>query len=37
MAIELTPDELRAIENAASKITGAGARYPENREQMTGR
>ncbi len=36
-AIELTPDDLREIENAASKITVHGARYPEKLEQMTGR
>jgi aryl-alcohol dehydrogenase-like predicted oxidoreductase len=35
--IELTPDDLREIENAASKITVQGARYPEKLEQMTGR
>src|SRR5467141_873845 len=36
-AIELTPDDLREIDSAASKITVQGARYPENLEQMTGR
>jgi aryl-alcohol dehydrogenase-like predicted oxidoreductase len=36
-AIELTPDDLRDIESAASKITVQGARYPEKLEQMTGR
>jgi aryl-alcohol dehydrogenase-like predicted oxidoreductase len=36
-AIELTPDDLREIENAASKITVQGARYPEKQAQMTGR
>src|SRR5664280_2667303 len=36
-AVELTPDDLRDIENAASKITVQGARYPEKLEQMTGR
>ena len=36
-AIELTPDDLREIENAASKITVQGARYPEKLEQLTGR
>lgn len=35
--IELTPDDLREIENAASKIEIQGARYPEKLEQMTGR
>jgi aryl-alcohol dehydrogenase-like predicted oxidoreductase len=36
-AVELTPDDLRDIDAAASKITVQGARYPENLEQMTGR
>src|SRR5438034_46411 len=36
-AIELTADDLREIESAASKITVHGARYPERLEQMTGR
>src|SRR5437870_11273625 len=36
-AIDLTPDDLREIDRAASKITVQGARYPENLEQMTGR
>src|SRR5947208_2660519 len=35
--IELTSDDLREIENAASKITVHGARYPEQLEQMTDR
>ena len=37
VAVELTPDELRDIESAASKITVQGARYPEHLERMTGR
>jgi aryl-alcohol dehydrogenase-like predicted oxidoreductase len=37
VAVELTPDDLREIEDAASKITVQGARYPEKLEQMTGR
>jgi aryl-alcohol dehydrogenase-like predicted oxidoreductase len=37
VAVELTPDDLREIESAASKITVQGARYPEKLEQMTGR
>jgi len=37
LAVELTPDDLREIEGAASKITVQGARYPERLEQMTGR
>ena len=36
-AVELTADDLREIETAASKITVHGARYPEHMEQMTGR
>ena len=37
VAVELTSDDLREIDSAASKITVQGARYPENLEQMTGR
>jgi aryl-alcohol dehydrogenase-like predicted oxidoreductase len=37
VAIELTPDDLRNINDAAAKITVQGARYPENLQQMTGR
>src|SRR6266516_3469199 len=36
-AIELTADDLREIESAASQIKVEGARYPERLEQMTGR
>jgi aryl-alcohol dehydrogenase-like predicted oxidoreductase len=36
-AINLTADDLREIESAASKITVQGARYPEPLERMTGR
>src|SRR5436309_11214062 len=35
--IELTSDDLRDIENTASKISVQGARYPEKLEQLTGR
>jgi aryl-alcohol dehydrogenase-like predicted oxidoreductase len=35
--VELTPDDLRDFDVAASKITVQGARYPEKMEQMTGR
>jgi aryl-alcohol dehydrogenase-like predicted oxidoreductase len=35
VAVELTPDDLRDIESAVSKITIQGARYPENVERMT--
>lgn len=36
-AIELTPDDVRDIEAAASKISIHGARYPEHIEQMSNR
>jgi aryl-alcohol dehydrogenase-like predicted oxidoreductase len=35
-AIKLTPDDLREIDTAASKITIQGARYPEALEKRTG-
>jgi aryl-alcohol dehydrogenase-like predicted oxidoreductase len=35
--VRLTPDDLREIESASSKIKVEGARYPEHIEQMTGR
>ena len=35
--IELTPEDLREIEDAASKISVQGARYPEHLERKTGR
>jgi aryl-alcohol dehydrogenase-like predicted oxidoreductase len=34
-AVELTPDDLREIENAASKIKVQGDRYPEELEKST--
>jgi aryl-alcohol dehydrogenase-like predicted oxidoreductase len=37
VSVELTSDDLREIESAASKITVQGARYPEKLEKMTGR
>jgi aryl-alcohol dehydrogenase-like predicted oxidoreductase len=37
VAVELTPDDLREIDSAASKITVQGARYPEHLERRTGR
>lgn len=37
VSVELTPDDLRDIDNAAAEITVHGARYPEKLEQMTGR
>lgn len=36
VAVELTPDDLREIESAASKISVQGARYPEHLERMSG-
>ncbi len=36
VAVELTSDDLREIENASSKIQVEGARYPEAIEKMTG-
>ncbi|MCX6246681.1 MAG: aldo/keto reductase [Bacteroidetes bacterium] len=35
--VEFTPDELREIEDASSKIRVQGDRYPEQMEKMTGR
>jgi aryl-alcohol dehydrogenase-like predicted oxidoreductase len=37
VSVELTPDDLRKIDDAASRITVRGERYPEHLEQMTGR
>jgi aryl-alcohol dehydrogenase-like predicted oxidoreductase len=37
VAVELTPEDLREIESASSKIKVQGARYPEKLEKMTGR
>ena len=37
VAVELTADDLREIENAAAKITVHGARYPEHLQQRVGR
>jgi aryl-alcohol dehydrogenase-like predicted oxidoreductase len=34
--VDLTPDDLRDIDSAASKIKLEGARYPERLEKMTG-
>jgi len=36
VAVELTADDLRDIDDAASKIKVEGARYPERLEKMTG-
>jgi aryl-alcohol dehydrogenase-like predicted oxidoreductase len=35
--VELTPDDLREIDNVTSQITVQGARYPENLQRMVGR
>jgi aryl-alcohol dehydrogenase-like predicted oxidoreductase len=35
--VELTSDDLRQIENAASRITVQGARYPEELQKLVGR
>ena len=37
LAVELNPEDLREINNAISKITIQGDRYPEALRQMTGR
>ena len=37
VAVELTAGDLREIDEAASRITVQGARYPEAMERMTGR
>jgi aryl-alcohol dehydrogenase-like predicted oxidoreductase len=37
VALALTPDDLREIDSAASKIKVQGTRYPEHLEQLTGR
>ena len=36
VAVELTSEDLRVIDSAASKITVQGARYPEDLEKRTG-
>src|SRR5205085_412034 len=37
VAIELTPDDLRQIDEAASNIPVQGARYPEEMQKLVGR
>jgi aryl-alcohol dehydrogenase-like predicted oxidoreductase len=37
VAVELTADDLREIESAASQITVQGARYPEHLQRLVGR
>jgi len=36
-AVELTPEDLRQLETAASKISVQGARYPEELQKLVGR
>jgi aryl-alcohol dehydrogenase-like predicted oxidoreductase len=36
-SVQLTPEDLREIESAASKITVQGARYPEQLQKLVGR
>jgi len=36
-AVELTPDDLRQIDNASSKIAVQGERYPENLQKLVNR
>jgi aryl-alcohol dehydrogenase-like predicted oxidoreductase len=36
-ALEVTPDDIREIESATSKITVEGARYPEHLQRLVGR
>jgi aryl-alcohol dehydrogenase-like predicted oxidoreductase len=36
-AIQLTPDDLREIDSAASKVSVQGARYPEHLNRLVGR
>jgi aryl-alcohol dehydrogenase-like predicted oxidoreductase len=35
--VQLSPDDLRELETAASKIAVQGARYPEELQKMVGR
>src|SRR5690349_10505668 len=36
-SVQLTPDDLRKLENAASKVIVQGARYPEHLQKLVGR
>ena len=36
-SVQLTPEDLRELEGAASKITVQGARYPEQLQKLVGR
>jgi aryl-alcohol dehydrogenase-like predicted oxidoreductase len=35
--VDLTPDDLRDIDRALSKVTVQGARYPEHLQKLVGR
>jgi aryl-alcohol dehydrogenase-like predicted oxidoreductase len=37
VSLQLTPEDLRKLESAASKITVQGARYPEHLQKLVGR
>ncbi len=37
VSVQLTPDDVRELESAASKITVQGARYPEHLQKLVGR
>jgi len=37
VSLKLTPEDLRALEGAAAKITVQGARYPEHLQKLVGR
>ena len=36
-SVQLSPEDLRGLENAASKIAVQGARYPEHLQKLVGR
>jgi aryl-alcohol dehydrogenase-like predicted oxidoreductase len=36
-SVQLSPEDLRALEDAASRITVQGARYPEHLQKLVGR
>jgi aryl-alcohol dehydrogenase-like predicted oxidoreductase len=37
VSLQLTPEDLRELESAASKIHVQGARYPEHLQKLVGR
>jgi aryl-alcohol dehydrogenase-like predicted oxidoreductase len=37
VSLQLTPEDLRALESAAAKISVQGARYPEHLQKLVGR